>query len=363
MNIKNWLKNNSSGSLFSLQLLVLGLILTVTFFLLLVDVSKTYTSSINVLISAKSEVFAQQNRQIVGNIIEFPKTLAFYDRLLKYNTDIKDIASGKSLDQRKKFWNDMFSIQRVGKDSSIIKISITTKNEIDANQLAQKTARTLFDVVAMHYDIKNDIELSIIEGPAAHPNISQWYWTLPLSLILAFTIAICLRYILSEAGKLFINRTGTIRNNGLFDSNKLFGTKVSDSRQAELGLLEELYAAEQPENIFPALSGQEKTENISEPGKDESKIREMKKITKIMEPGKYPNFPEMPMYKAEKNSAPENLPIADDSFLAGDNMAEQFSEQLSLSDKEAGAKEAPSNEEPTQQQLKERLNKLLRGEL
>jgi len=92
------------------------------------------------------------------------------------------------------------------------------------------------------------------------------------------------------------------------------------------------------------------------------KIQEMKKMTKIIEKNKYPNFSEVPKYAQATASAPTNLPVADDSFFSQPNLNAEQSKQSEIIE----IKEEPKikiHPEPDAEQLKKRLNDLLRGEL
>jgi hypothetical protein len=80
----------------------------------------------------------------------------------------------------------------------------------------------------------------------------------------------------------------------------------------------------------------------------------MKNLTKMTEQDKYPNFREVPKYTQQKNAAPANLPVADDSFFLNSNQGPQ-KEEVKIEEK--------ATHEPTTDELKERLNKLLKGEI
>jgi capsular polysaccharide biosynthesis protein len=341
---------------FSIQVFVVGAILAVTFFLLLVDASKTYRSSITVFVNAKSEISAEKQGQIVENIIEFSRTLSFYDRMLKYNPDISDVTAGRGQDKRKQLWNSMLSAERVGKNSSMIKISVETKREADADKLVQKATRSLFDTTGMYYDIKNDVDLRIIDGPISRVQVSNWYWFLAFSLLLGFAIAFLLQELLSAGKKSFID----VRN--IPEEKSLFNFKMETQRPSlpEIKSLEDLYMAEQADAVFAIKEEPKKQifpqENVMNKPEITPQIKEMKKLTKMIQRDKYPNFPEMPVHEIKKASAPENLPIADENFLIhSDENAKQKTQQ-----------EQPIitlHHEPTEEELKTRLNQLLRGEL
>lgn len=334
---------------FSVQFFLACLILTVAFFLAFTNIFKTYTASITILVNAKSEIAASQERQIVGNMLEFPRLLSFYDRLLKYNPDVRDVAQSKSPAQRKAFWNDILSVKKVGRDSSLIKISITTLQKNDAEQLVQKTARTLFDTAGLYYNIKKDVDLRIVEGPISKRNICGWEWLFLLSLVLGFLVTIFLQKMISRSLDIFIKKESFLKNKNLFDFNPPVVGKTPVSPEAEIESLKELYMSDQVETVFPI---QQKTET--------SQFQEMKKLTKMTEQDKYPNFREVPKYSQQKASAPENLPIADKSFFVhtGLNIQEP-PQQEQFSSLEPEIKKS----EPTTKELKERLNKLLEGKI
>lgn len=337
---------------FSVQSFFVGAILSVTFFLLLVDACKTYTSNMTILVSAKSEFALQQHEQIMENIIELPRTLSFYDSMLKYNPDVRDVAEGQNQDKRKAIWNKMLSIERDDRNSSVIKISITAKQESDADQLVQKTARLLLDTTGIYYNVKDDIDLRIIDGPVSSAGIVGWYWMLPFSLALGFFVALFLENIFLKSEKLFVGNRNFLKEKNLFDFKK----EIQKSSELEIKDLEDLYM--QQEAGIPFFAEEEKQnfleKDFSKTSEADSRIKEMKKLTKQIQQDKYPNFPEMPVREIKKSSAPENLPVADDSFfgkLNSDSIDQQKKPEIKI----------PA--EPTEEELKKRLNQLIRGEL
>jgi len=333
---------------FSVQFFVAFLVLASAFFLAFITGFKTYTASITVLVNAKSEFAAQHEKQILGNILEFPRMLSFYDRLLKYNTDVRDAVENKSLTQRKEFWNDMLSVKKVGKDSSLIKISITTSQKNDAQQLVQKTTETLFHFTGFYYNIKNDVDLRIIDGPISERNIFGLWWMLPLSIALGFLAVIFLQSMITKSIDSFAKKESFFKNKNLFDFSWPANGKTPVSPEAEMESLKDLYMSEQVEATFPI-----------QPKNDTSQFQEMKKLTKMTEQDKYPNFREVPKHAEQKASAPENLPIADDSFFMQIGNGQKQSESNQIYSEKSEIKKP----EPTADQLKERLNKLLRGEI
>ncbi|MDD5396732.1 MAG: hypothetical protein PHW24_01585 [Candidatus Moranbacteria bacterium] len=356
---------------FSLQTFAGGLFLSAVFLTLMINSSKTYTSEISILVSAKSENALKNQAQLVASVVELPKTLAFYDRLLKLNPDVRDVAAGKSVEQRKAKWNEMLSVQRAGIDSSVIEISISTLRQSDSEQLAGKTVRTLFDDVAFYYDVKNDVSLRIIDGPITKVHVSNLSALLLLSIVLGFLAVALLKIFVFSKKKISISKPDFSKINSFFDFKK----NTTVSAEDELDSLNKLYESEgevlSKEKIAALQENGTKMEQV------DPKIQEMKKLTKKMEPSKYPNFPEMPLAGVSKNSAPDNLPIADDSFFAGNFEFDLAAEEIEKKIPEANENEIPvqasteieeqpiadqTPKEPTPEQLKERLNQLLRGD-
>lgn len=345
---------------FSAQVFVIGFVLSATFFLFFVDVFKTYRSETSILIVAKSEIVARQQETIIENILEFPQTLSFYDTLLKYNSDVRDVAEGLSPDKRKARWNSIFSISRAGEDASVIKISITTKNQVDSQKLSQKTIRTLFDVIGAYYDVKNDIDLRIIDGPIIKSQISAWQELLALSIFLGYFIAMSLQFV-------FFGSNGSKNDGGNFAKMKSFFDYKKNTAmpiEQELASLNKLYQNEKVEEPFVfEKENIQTTKKVSDliPEKD-VRVQEMKKITKQFEPGRYPNFPEMPV-REHHADAPDNLPVADESFFQVFNSEEEEIIEQKTSIEMEDQMVDKTSKEPTPEELKKRLNQLLRGEL
>ena len=330
----------------SAQVFLAGLVLSIMFFLLLNSAFKTHTAKIEILFTGKSETAALQSKQIFNNLIELPKTLNFYDRLLKNNSDVRDIAQGEKSLQRKRIWNNLITIKKVGRNSSMFEISITTRREADAKLLAQKTARNLFDMASGYYDVKKDIDLRIVDGPILRTNFfAGFVWALILSLIFGFAVAFVLQKFLKGSRAIFASSRQIFAEKNWFD----FSKKETESSEEEKKYLESLYALEQAE--LPLGFQEKKEESKKQTKQDNSDFQEIKELTKSIEPDRYPNFPEVPKSsQPKKSAAPENLPIAE---------GYSFNKPVA----EVKQEEKKDYIEPEEDQLKERLNKLLRGDI
>jgi len=66
-----WQKFRINKAQFSVQFFVTCVVIALAFFCVFINSFKTYTSSITIMVNAKSEVAAEQEEQIIGNMLEF----------------------------------------------------------------------------------------------------------------------------------------------------------------------------------------------------------------------------------------------------------------------------------------------------
>ncbi len=347
---------------FSFQATILAVVLSATFFLLGVEQLKIYQSTVTILVVSKSATAIEQQTQILSNIIELPKMLSFYDRLLKENPSIKDTSFGKKADERKRIWNNMFFIKPLSKDGSTISISISAKNEAMSAFVVTKTVRTLFNVTSSYYNIKEDVDLRIVDGPITKVAVVGWQWLAIISLVFGTLLSIIL-------GKLTTFRKGAAGLQDAFRNNSLrnFSRGKKSSQPLPLEALEDLYEKEDGQDYFMEnesfSQSRAEAELAQALAEEQNKAIEsgLENLQEIASRSVYPNFPEMPVHNVSKSAAPDNLPIAEDIFSA-----EVTNEQdIALSDDVIMPKveEKKVHTEPTAEELKRRLNQLLKGEL
>jgi len=276
------------------SLIALAVILTITFFVLFLGNFKYYRSEVSLLFIPKSERFAVHTPYILENLEKFPKTLAFYEKMLKNNKELSDQLTGQSKDDKKKEWNKMLSIKKDNK-SSIIEIALAAKNENQSLVMTKATARTLIDTASFYYNIKTDADFRIIEEPNTTPFIKYWYWLVLISIILGISVSLVLDFLFSALIQ-FIR-----------DKKNKFQLPLPST------------AKEQISKIFSEKL-KRKADNFS-----------------------------------KRSSAPENLPIAQSEEIT--------SEERYYSTENENFQETEKYSEPTERELKERLNQLLRGEI
>ncbi|MFC1756424.1 hypothetical protein ACFLY1_00555 [Patescibacteria group bacterium] len=296
--------------------IVLSLVLTVIFCFLFIGNFKSYKSEVSVLFVPKSDQASIQSEQIIQNFTELPRRLSFYEKLLMDNLEIKDRFEGFDKDKRKAMWNRSIDIERKEK-SSIIYVVAESKNKVQSQKISKQIAITLFANASKYYNVKNDIDLRLIDGPISKTFVKDWYWLALLSILLGIGAA----YVISAVPSFL---------------DKLVKQKISS---------------------FPHRSYSKKNNNegfLHFPKKDEIQG------------------------KVKKNQAPSNLPVAADEYEFPEN-------NFFISDREAGSAEAElidnvissnndsikndniiggeTDKEPTEEELKERLNQLLKGGL
>lgn len=294
--------NNNRAKL-SFPFFVLALILAITFFLVSAGSFQYYRTRISILFIPKSGVLSTHTPYVMENLVRLPRMLSFYERMLRDNGNLTDEFSGKSKDEKKKSWNKALDIKKDG-GSSIINIQVTSKNRTQSVELTKQTVRTLFNTASFYYNIKSDADFRIIDGPTTAPALKYWLWLLPSSVLLGFIASFLLNAIFS----LLI---GVIKR--LWQRFQLTKQKP--------GILEKVKVEKEASFAFPKIK------------------------TTI-----------------KKSKAPENLPIEEE--LSSIPPAIGDFETTEGAEVEAPRKSDTAElPEPTEEELKKRLNQLLRGEL
>ncbi len=341
---------------------ILAALFGLAFFLLGFSKFRTYKSEVTILAIPKSAVATKQKDQIINNIVQLSKSLAFYDRLLKDNPAFQDSSAGERPEIRKQVWNEMLSIEQIEEKSSTIVFSISSSNDGSADLVATKTARAIFDVTSAYYNIKDDLDLRIIDGPITKTTVTGWPWLVLISIILGSSVAVLIEKIITLERKT-VGLPDIFKNNPLRKLNQ----KKTATEPMPLEALENLYEAETtPETLItrqPALAVEPREiPAIEKPAQPQTLAKEVKHLQEIVSRNVYPNFPEMPVHNiGEKATAPSNLPIGDFDFSFGPMVESEPTLKEEVVEEVVPA--VAKIHEPTPEELKERLNQLLKGEI
>ena len=299
--------------------IMVALIISMVSFLLLLESHKKYTSEISIIFVPKSEIAAEDAEQIIGNMEVIPTKKFFYKRLSYYDESIKNkIRRLSDIEVKSE------------KNSSIIKISASSKTQEDSISVSRTTAKTLFNIMGFYYDIKKDVDFRIIEGPITNTATINWFFSLVYSLL---------------AGVL-----------SFFVINLIFQNIPSYSKGEMKEKTEEFFGIFKKTKAKPEIT--------------EEEVYEIKAKT-----------PTAPVSTEKKSSAPENLPFApgeltfiDEDYFRNNIIKNGKSEEkpaveasieasMKAPKEMKPAESADFHREPTKEELKKRLNQLLKGEL
>ena len=309
----------------------------------------------------RSQEVASHIDDIAANARELPETLAFFERMLADNPGITDFTKGKTPDQRKELWNQYISINDAkGKSKTIIEISLYAKKQSDAEALSKKTAQTLFAVMGGYYDIRTELDMRIIDGPISGAAVRGLWWIISLSAIVGFLGAFVVSFATEKLFTFgFSLKSMTIRNQLEGMGNSALSPNVSTPSS-----IEDLYLPEELAAVKEAKKPTEETRQLPE--------KTAAVYSEEMQKMQYPDFPEMPLGHDEAVSkgsvAPDNLPVFDGTSLRfGDVQENAAPLPEALGETKIASTEQHSapikQHEPTQEEIKQRLNALLSGKL
>lgn len=282
-------------------------------FLVGINLDRNFKAEVDVLILPKSDSAVRNISQIMGNAKEIPRSLSFYDKLLERNEDIEDEAAGLPDYKRKAVWNSKNKIEQIG-SSGIVKIEVFDPSQWQAEILSRQVATDVAVVMSKYYNVKTDLDVRIIDGPiigyAPRRSIAAW---IGISLLVGLAAGFLLSLISSVLSKAEIKRKFQVRFP--FRERKPF---VISEEKAGI-----------PKGVFEA----------------EKKEEPAFVITKK----------EKPVIGATKKAAaPSNLPVGEEFIFEAPKIKP---EEEKPEEKKTAYREA------TPEEVKERLNKLLRGEM
>lgn len=283
-------------------------IVTIIFFFAGISVSKTYKGEMELLLLPKNDITARNINQVMQNAQEIPMSLSFYNKLIEFNPDIEDTFKNLSDSKRKENWNAKIEIEKI-KESGIIKISVYDDAQLQTELISKQTALDTAKVLGKYYNILTELDVKIIDGPIVSSvsktsSIGLFIFSLIAGLIAGIAGYFLVKFLPEDEIK-----------SGLSSLENYFKTPTKEE-------------ADENEKVNAELSGYFSSDKKE--AEDSSEV-----------------------YHIEKRaSAPENLPIIDESVFA-------LPEEKPLS--QTSNENIPQNgaREATQEEIKARLNKLL----
>lgn len=357
---KNYYKQKESFSL--PQAFFVAVAVAFACAILFTQVFKVYRSEMTLMVVARSEKSAAQKKDIVENLSGLPQSLSFYDLLLEENPDLADRNAYESAEKRRSDWRKILDVSQPKiKNNPYIIIGITTSDRSGSEKIAQKTAQTLISMTGRYYDIRKDIDVRIIDGPVTiQETINR-----PLIAILSFAAGLAAFGLIVMFPKMKLRESGSriktssfVALNGIKD---IFSKKEAVATEEGKKEIESIYSAEEGLKVESqqkvVSSEKEIVPEVKEETTTYSKAPDNLPIAQETS-AMYPNFPEFPVSHPKMGGAPSNLPFADENFVfmtAPENVID--------TEPKEEPKEEIKKHEPTPEELKSRLNKLLQGEL
>lgn len=320
-------KKDSEKKISFLYFAMVAIIIFASSLMIFLERYKTYESSISIMLIPKSEKAASDSEHIIENLRILPTKLSFYEKMIRDGYGIEDYFFGLSDDQKIKAWNKEIRVKREGK-SSIVILNSEKNNPEESKMLSKAITSNLLNIAGFYYDIKKDIDLRIVEGPIVRSHFRNWIPWSVLSLAVAISLSIVLNYIFNLFLSFFSARKENLKKRL---SNLTLEKKLNIKREAE-----KLYSKMEKEKTFLK---KEETE-------------ETKSNTLI-----------------KKSFAPDNLSFINEDYFRNNIIKsdiikkEEREEPKEKKEDFSKKEEIDYDREPTQEELKKRLNQLLRGEL
>ncbi|MDP1884147.1 MAG: hypothetical protein Q8L10_02160 [Candidatus Moranbacteria bacterium] len=322
----------------------ISIALAAIIFIVAMNANKAYRAQIWLLFLPKTENAVRNIDQIIANAQEIPLALSFYDKLLQKNPYIlDDVTADLPAAERKELWNSRIETERIGK-SGVIGLVAFGASQTEAESLDRLVVSDLLVVLSNYYNIKTDLDIRIIDGPISSEVIRMdgWLWAL-ISLVAGAIIGFLLSVFFAILGETGLGKAGRPEPIGSQEMKKAV-------------------AAELPKVSFTETRAEKK-----EPAVEVKDIFDfaVEKEASLM------RFRKEPVTAEKKAAAPSNLPVSEEEFTfnispeadlpvpptAGSEETRPVEEMI------ASASASDTAREATPEEVKERLNKLLKGDI
>jgi capsular polysaccharide biosynthesis protein len=163
-------------------------------FIALLNLNQVYQSETDVLIIPKSAPAISNSAQIIENLRKIPYSLSFYNKLVQNNPDVQIEAISELPDYKKKTaWDEKIEIER-SKNTGIIMIKVSDKSQYQAEILSGQISKDLIRTASAIYNIKDDIDIRIIDGPITLATSQKPVFTLILESFLGGFISVLISF-------------------------------------------------------------------------------------------------------------------------------------------------------------------------
>lgn len=349
-----FIKNLFKSKLF----LAASILVFVAVFLTGIASQKGFEAETEVMAVPKSLAVSQNMGRILGDMDRIMHTLSFYDDVLG-QTGMADPATGLSDVQRKDFWNSVLHTRK-SENSDIILIKYFASDGLQARSMSLQSAKSLAYEMSRSYNIKTELDVRIIDGPIVYGS----YGNLSLSYLFLRSLVVGLIGGVLAVLLFFLYEKTLVA----YEENRF--RWIHEKKEGSEGAVSE-------DSLFKEAAERPIVEDIEYvfPPKEEPKKTELEKMPReTPEKKTEEEIKEKNINHHKKASAPSNLPIAGEDVMAlfgkadaSVPAAEEKTEPARNAAHSATDGEKPAEQEknvhrePTEEEVRERLNKLLGG--
>ena len=308
-------------------------------FMLSVNLDRAYKSTTRLLIIPRSPVSVKNADQVIGNLVQVPYSLSFYDRMAKENADVTDATVAELPDyKRQAYWNSALQVQRIG-TSGVLEISVTDKDRYQAEVLSSQASKTLLGVVGLYYNIETDLDVRIIDPTVTDYSAGETDYALLLERLLGAFLLIWFIFFVSLNLNLNLLRKEAAIKTAMPNFFARYGNSFSSAKTKD-------------DEIIPV------------PEKEWTLPPEEKPYTDFIKTNKVASAPfNLPIAEDESFlTTPEEKTVEDYAIEPAKTPADNISE-IEPTTPVVSEEAVPITREATPEEVKARLNKLLSGKL
>ena len=326
-----------------LKKIVFALILFVFILIFNINNNSVYESETKVLFLPKNELIGQEIDSVIANFEQIISSLAFCDRLSDQNDSFEDVQDLPNY-KRKEACNAKLEVSQLGK-SATVSIKNFDKDSVLVRELNDDTVNNLIAVTGKYYNIKSDLELRIIDGPIIKKGVLRnVFYIILQSLFWAIIIFVCVFFLIPF---IFIKKEKKIR--------QIPNTDFAQKAPFKKTVAPVVFPAPEEENYF-STKNFFKTYAVPSVGKKASTPTNLP-ISEDEVPDIFRE--KAPAVKVENPLYEKNMQEAE--RVEEKNMQEEV-KKVEEKNIQAEKKAEYVPHEATLEEVKERLNKLLRGE-
>lgn len=322
--------------------------------------------------------FLQMERpafEIENKFIVVPQNSIVADDMSNVINNIVEIASDQQNDELIENKRAIVEAERLN-ETSMFKINVFGQTEKDAKELSEAVIYNILKDVSKYYDVKTDINVELVKGDNVVQNdlnkvLPIIFWLL-VGILISILIVMIVELVAPKknSNKKVIDLRNVINN---VDSNREVTSNNAKIQNVESTPVYNLQDSVNTNYEFNSFQNREleevnkvEDEKIEQEKNEEKKFVSEKRVVEVeskkdelIQSEKIVSQP-IQMVKANsgvsRSGAPSNLPVVEFN-------AESGSDDEMINESPQSSNSENVSDEPTEEELKARLNKLLKGEM